>query len=62
MKSQKQRNRAPRPFKNNGNQGGWSDGGSFIPVSKKPPQPVKKTDAGVAPGSAKSGGAGKDKD
>lgn len=46
MKSQKQRNRAPRPFKNNGGGGGgWSDGGSFIPVSKKPTLPVKKADA-----------------
>jgi len=54
MKSQKQRNRAPRPFKNKGGQGGWSDGGSFIPVSKKPVPPVKK------PADAKSEGADKD--
>ncbi|MGV3661140.1 MAG: hypothetical protein ACO1TE_13220 [Prosthecobacter sp.] len=49
MKSQKHRNRAPRPFKNTGNNGGWSDGGSFIPVSKKPALPVKKSTGAAAP-------------
>lgn len=44
MKSQKQNNHSPRPFKNNqSDRGGWSGGGrsSFIPAPKFP-QPVKK--------------------
>jgi len=49
MKSQKVRNRAPRPFKKQGSQHGWSDGGGFIPVSKKPALPVKKATSGTTP-------------
>ena len=36
MKSQKIRNRAPRPFKNKGEGKDWSGGGGFIPAPKKP--------------------------
>jgi hypothetical protein len=42
MRSQKQNNRAPRPFKNQNSAGRWSGGnGGFIPGQKSPP-PVKK--------------------
>ena len=36
MRSQKIRNRAPRPFKNKGEGKDWSGGGGFIPAPKKP--------------------------
>jgi hypothetical protein len=45
MKSQKQNNKAPRPFKSSQSErGGWSGGRQqgFIPAPKFP-QPVKKT-------------------
>jgi hypothetical protein len=46
MRSQKQNNRSPRPFKNQHAAGRWSGGsggGGFIPPPKFP-QPVKKKD------------------
>ncbi|MBK8095330.1 MAG: hypothetical protein IPK32_26005 [Verrucomicrobiaceae bacterium] len=45
MRSQKQTNRSPRPFKNQQTSGHWSGGagGGFIPPPKFP-QPVKKKD------------------
>ncbi|MBE7496389.1 MAG: hypothetical protein HS117_15715 [Verrucomicrobiaceae bacterium] len=46
MRSQKQNNRSPRPFKNQQTSGRWSggSGGGFIPPPKFP-QPVKKKEA-----------------
>ena len=47
MRSQKQNNRSPRPFKNQQASGRWSGsagGGGFIPPPKFP-QPTKKKDA-----------------
>jgi len=45
MRSQKQTNKPPRPFKNQGGAGRWSggQGGGFIPAPKFP-QPKKKKD------------------
>ena len=50
MRSQKQNNRSPRPFKNQHAAGRWSGGsggGGFIPPPKFP-QPVKKKDGDAA--------------
>lgn len=46
MRSQKQNNRTPRPFKHPHASGRWSggSGGGFIP-SPKVPQPVKRKEA-----------------
>lgn len=47
MRSQKQNNRPPRPFKNQQDSGRWSGGsgnGGFIPPPRVP-QPMKKKDA-----------------
>ncbi|MBE2283430.1 MAG: hypothetical protein IAE77_08205 [Prosthecobacter sp.] len=46
MRSQKQNNRPPRPFKNQQDSGRWSGGsgnGGFIPPPRVP-QPMKKKD------------------
>ena len=48
MKSQKQSNKAPRPFKNKGSGRDWSGGSQssgFIPAPKPKPKIVKKSDA-----------------
>ena len=55
MKSQKQNNKAPRPFKNSQSErGGWSGGRQqgFIPAPKFP-QPVKKVAQPLPPEEAK---------
>jgi hypothetical protein len=50
MRSQKIRNRAPRPFKNKGEGKDWSGGGGFIPAPKKPflsrPKPATESPEG----------------
>lgn len=54
MRSQKQGNKAPRPFKNNSSQHGWSggnSGGGFIPGSTSKFGAVKKS---IAPKAAAS--------
>lgn len=50
MKSQKQNNKAPRPFKNKNSGRDWSGGSQssgFIPKPKPKPQIVKKKDVCV---------------
>lgn len=48
MRSQKQSNKTPRPFKNKGSGRDWSGGSrssGFIPAPKPKPKMVNKTDA-----------------
>lgn len=44
MRSQKQNNRPPRPFKQPSKGGGWNSPGGFIPgAGPKPPKPAPRS-------------------
>ena len=46
MRSQKQNNRPPRPFKQPSKGGGWNPAGSFIPgAGPKPLKPAPRSDS-----------------